>query len=204
MMVIGLTGGIASGKSTVAAMLEKAHIPVIDADDLAKRAVMVDTPGFREIIETFGPTILKDDGTIDRTKLARLVFSDAALLGKLEAIIHPKIKKLAEEKLHHYQTLGHSVVVYMAPLLFEKNLHKNCDKTLLVTANKEIRKARLFSRDQLLNEEAEERFKFQLSDDEKAKLADEIIENNESLFKLYKNLSTAWKKLTNYNLPISY
>lgn len=203
MMVIGLTGGIASGKSTVAAMLRNANIPVIDADDLAREATKVGSPGLTEVVAAFGRDILRADQSLDRAKLATIVFADEHRLRQLEAILHPKIEQLFNREMQQLESFGHPIVVYMAPLLFEKQIHRKLAKTLLVVANDDLRKTRLVARDQLTREDAEKRFKAQLTDDCKIKLADEIIENNGSMDELYNNLCQAFERVTKTKLVLA-
>lgn len=204
MLVIGLTGGIASGKSTVAAMLTNANIPVIDADILARQVTKKDSPALSKIVSVFGPKILADDHTLDRQALAKIVFAHRDLLRKLEAIIHPEIELLAQQKLTDLERKGHQVAVYMAPLIFETNLHKRLTHTILITAKKEIAVARAQKRDQLEASDIQKRIDAQLDDDTKSRLADYVIANNGSIKELYANLVIAWKKLTGMRLPNEY
>ncbi|HXW52982.1 MAG TPA: dephospho-CoA kinase [Myxococcota bacterium] len=200
MLVIGLTGGIGSGKSMVAAMLRNADVPVVDADQLAKRVTEKNSAGLKEVVQAFGAQVLNDDGTLNRKRLASMVFADEMALRKLEAILHPKIATAYRAALAELEAGGHNIAVYMAPLLFEKQLENRVDKTLLIVAPMETRTMRLKTRDGLSQEEITQRMKAQLSDEERAKRADEIVENNGTIDELYKNLSIAWKRLTGLKL----
>lgn len=206
MIVIGLTGGIASGKSTVAAMLQNAKIPVIDADDLAKRVTEKGSPVLSDIVALFGRDILANDQTLDRKKLAKIVFDDGNLLRKLEAIVHPAVEHLRRLLLTELEHSGHKVAVYMAPLIFEKDLHKDKDlaKTLLITADQDLIKRRIANRDGLSMVEAQKRIDAQLDDETKITMADEVIENNGTMDELYKNLALAWQRLTGMKLTSPY
>ena len=201
MKVIGLTGGTGSGKSTVAAMLRKNAIPVIDADDLARRVCVKGSPTLSAIVTTFDKNILASDGSLDRKKLAKIVFDDQHLLRSLEAIVHPAIENLYQQELERLKESGHQIVVYMAPLIFEKDLYKRLTKTLLITARREVIEGRLADRDLLSHEDIKKRLAQQWSNEIKAKLADEVIENNESVDNLYRNLTIVWEKLTGMKLP---
>ena len=201
MMVIGLTGGIASGKSTIAAMLRHANIPVIDADELAREVTKENSPTLSKIAKQFGSGILTDQLSLDRKKLASIVFDDRTLLKKLEAIIHPAIEELRQQQISALERAGHQVCVYVAPLIFETRIDNSLDATILVTAKREIVLERILKRDNINQEDAKKRIDAQLSDDEKRKLADQIIENNGDLDDLYRKLSLAWKTLTGLCLP---
>jgi dephospho-CoA kinase len=201
MMIIGLTGGIASGKSTVAAMLRQSGVPVIDADALSHQLTQKGGQALREIVTEFGSDILTKDLELDRRKLGSIVFGNKNHLVKLEAILHPKIEALRKQLIEELAKQGHQVVVYMAPLIFEKNLHKTLTKTLLITADINLIKNRIKTRDNLSNDEIDNRIQAQLKTTDKIQLADEIIENNGSFDELYTNLSHAWAKLTGHKLP---
>lgn len=204
MMVIGLTGGIASGKSTVAAMLRNANIPVIDADILARNVTTKGSVALAKIIAIFGETILAQDGSLDRQKLGKIVFADQRLLRRLESIIHPAILELSKQELKALEIKGHAIVVYMAPLIFEQNLQSFLTKTILIIADKDIAKMRAVKRDTLSLEEIEQRMNAQLSDSEKSIKADYIIENNGTINELYKKLMIVWTKITGQQLPEKY
>jgi dephospho-CoA kinase len=204
MIVIGLTGGIASGKSTAAALLRHANIPVIDADHLARLAVDIGSDGLGQIVDIFGPEILMPDLSLNRAMLGQIIFKDPKSLKKLEDILHPEIRRLCLMELNSLRRAGHKVAVYMAPLLFEKDLHHEMDKTLLIVADESLRRARMSVRDHLSLDEIENRLNAQLRDNIKIPLADEIVINNGTKSELYKNLSYAWQRLTNMKLPSRY
>lgn len=199
-MVIGLTGGLASGKSTVAAMLLKANIPIIDADDLARELSKKNTATWQKIVETFGDAILAKDGELDRKKLATIVFAAPEKLAQLENILHPAIKALSSMRLSELAARGHAVAVYMAPLIFEKQMHQQFDKTLLITADRELLINRAQHRDQHSRTHVEQRLSAQLDEDQKIPLADVVIKNNGSLEELSENLYRAWEQLTGMKL----
>lgn len=200
MMLIGLTGSMASGKSTVAAMLEKARIPVIDADDLARQVCLPGSPVLEKIVEKFGPNILHQDGSLNRAALASLVFDNPTSLKNLEEIIHPAIHQLFLLEVAKLKKEKVPVAVYMAPLLFEKNLDPLFDKTILVTAPEDILLKRITERDTMTLLDAKKRLRQQMSAQEKALRADEIIDNSGTKEDLYMQVKNIWKKLFNKQL----
>lgn len=201
MMVIGLTGGIASGKSTVAAMLRKANIPVVDGDELAHRLTLPNSPVMPRIIRLFGETIITEDGSLDRKKVAAIVFADAGKRKELEAILHPEISRLSKAILKRYEDDGHDIAVYMAPLIFEAGIDKELFKTIVVIAPRELMQQRAMTRNGSSAEQIAKRMNAQLDDATKIAKADAVIENRGSLEDLYDNLSRAWKKVTGLELP---
>lgn len=178
--VIGLTGSIASGKSTVSLMFDEFNIPVIDADKLARQVVEPDEPAYEEIVETFGEDMLRKDRTIDRKKLGEVVFANKEKLNKLNKIVHPAIRKRMIEKRDAYIKAGEKCVVLDIPLLFENKLQHLVDRTVLVYVDESVQLERLMKRDHFTEDEAKQRINSQLSLKEKAKLADVIIDNNGS------------------------
>jgi dephospho-CoA kinase len=177
-LIIGLTGGIASGKSTVARMLLDMNIPVIDADVEARKVVENGQKAYVRIIETFGSEILTAAGDIDRVKLGSIVFHDEDKRHQLNAIVHPAVRESMNAEKAKYVILGNSVVVLDIPLLFESKLTHMVDKTILVYVDAEIQLNRLMSRNQLIESEAMARIKSQMPLIEKIKLADAVIDNN--------------------------
>ncbi len=121
MLVIGLTGGIGSGKSTVAAMLRNAKVPVVDADELARQVIEKNSPGLHELVKVFGADVLNNDGTLNRKRLALIVFSDDRALSQLESILHPKIALACTKALCELEMRGYKIAVYMAPGSFLRN-----------------------------------------------------------------------------------
>lgn len=181
MRVIGVTGGIASGKSTVTDILKKRfNYIVIDADQLARQAVAPGSPGLIKITAVFGQEVINDHGELNRSLLGELIANDEQARKKLNAVIHPEIKKLYDQEIDFYRRSGIPTVFYDCPLLFETNLQNTVDETILVVADKEIRIGRLMERDKLTREQAIKRIDMQMSDEEKIGLADTIIENNGS------------------------
>lgn len=177
MRVIGLTGGIASGKSSVARLLEEQGIPVIDADQLARDAVLPGTAALRQIAARFGERVLAGDGTLDRAVLAELVFADPAARRTLEEIIHPAIKKLAEERLAALRARKEPVAIYMAPLLIEAGATDRVDEIWVVYVDRETQLRRLMVRDGLSRQQAEQRLAAQMPMADKAGYGSVVIDN---------------------------
>ncbi|RFB17771.1 dephospho-CoA kinase [Bacillus sp. HNG] len=177
-LTIGLTGGIASGKSTVSQMFKEAGIVVIDADVIARKVVEIGEEAYEQIVQSFGEDILLPDKTIDRPKLGSIVFfsEDKRLL--LNSIVHPAVRKqMLKEKEEHMKN-GEETVVLDIPLLFESKLTSLVDKTLLVYVDYETQLSRLMNRNSLTKEEAEARIQSQMPLKDKIQLADAVIDNN--------------------------
>lgn len=184
MDVYGLTGGIGSGKSTVAELLEEYGVPVVSADELSRVVVAPGSEGLRLVVERFGTEIVGDDGGLDRRKMAAVVFRDPERRRELEAILHPRIRDRFEQVLDALEKAGHEVAVYEVPLLFERNLQGEMKAVILVTAPMDVRVARVRSRDDVTETEVRARIAAQMDEDQKRRRADYIIENNGSLDEL--------------------
>ena len=181
---VGLTGGIASGKSTVAEILRNLGYVVIDADIQSRLASQPGTPGFKEIVQTFGEEILSSGGEIDRRKLGMIVFSDKKKRDQLESILHPRIQDSVRKEKARLSKEGIHLAFYDIPLLFEKNLEKQFDLTVLVLATPGKQVERMRTRNSLTEDEIRLRLNSQLPMFEKEKRADVIISNNGSLEEL--------------------
>ncbi|SNB48005.1 dephospho-CoA kinase [Geobacter sp. DSM 9736] len=178
MRIIGLTGGIASGKSTVARIFEQLGAVVIDADQLSREAVMPGRPAYDAIVAEFGPTVLCADGTIDRKALGCVVFADAAARSRLEKITHPAIRQLAEEKLAELREVPVPLVIYMAPLLIEAGAASRVDEIWVVFVDRETQITRLMARDGITREEALLRVGAQMPMEEKRTYGKAVIDNS--------------------------
>lgn len=177
MRVIGLTGGIATGKSTFAALLRARGVPVVDADALARAVVEPGTPALAEIAREFGAEVLRPDGTLDRKRLGERVFADAGARRRLEEITHPAVRAAMLAETLRLAGEGHALVFYDAPLLYEVGLDAVLDSVVVVWAPRALQRRRLVERDGLSPEEAEARLAAQLPVDEKAARADRVVEN---------------------------
>lgn len=196
MKLVGLTGGIASGKSTVATILRRLGADIINADELAREVVEPGREAWRDIVAAFGSGVLQSDQAIDRRKLREIIFRDAEARKKLEAIIHPRVRALAEEKIRALEAAGSALVVYEVPLLFEALIHHWIRPVILVACDIEKQKSRLKERDRLSDAEAQSHIAAQMSLEEKRKLADYIIENNGSLAELEAQVRAVVDKIT--------
>ena len=193
MVIIGLTGGIGSGKSSVAEMFKDEGAYVIDFDYLARVVVEPDTPAWRDIVDYFGQEILSPDRTLNRSKLAEIVFSDAQSRKALEGFTHPRIFEKRDTLLKDIKTKdSQAIVIVDVPLLFELSLNKNFDTIILVYVSRDVQIERAIKRDALLKEEVEKRLKAQINIEKKKLLADYIINNEGSL----KNTRDQVRKVT--------
>jgi len=178
MRVIGLTGGIASGKTTVSSILKDLGAVVIDADEVARRMVEPGQPAWQDILATFGPGVLNDDRTLNRPALAARVFGNPELLQKLNRITHPRVREYIEQKLAYLrEQRPDAVVVLDVPLLYESGMDKMADEVWVVWVDEEVELARLMERDGLAREDALKRLRAQMPLREKARRADRVIDN---------------------------
>lgn len=193
---IGLTGGIATGKSSVAKIIRDLGLPVIDADSLAREVVLAGSPGLQAVVTAFGPEILRVDGSLDRSKLGRIIFSDPVQRDRLEKILHPLIQEKKNNERRRLENEGVELAFYDVPLLFEKKLQADFDKTVLVYCSRPEQIERLVQRDQLSEVEAEQRLSSQLPIDAKLKLADYVISNREGMNELRDNTEAMVRELS--------
>lgn len=193
-VVIGLTGGIASGKSTVSQMFHDMQIPVIDADIIAREVVEQGKPAYKEIVAVFGKDILQADGELDRPRLGSIVFHNEEKRLQLNQIVHPAVRKEMNAQKDRYITGGRRAVVLDIPLLFESKLTALVDQILLVAVNPETQLERLMQRNAFTEEEAKARIASQMPLAEKIPLADEIIYNNGTIAETKAQLSGVLKK----------
>ncbi|OIJ18281.1 dephospho-CoA kinase [Anaerobacillus alkalidiazotrophicus] len=177
-MIIGLTGGIASGKSTVSKMLKDEGIPVIDADIVAREVVQIGEEAYEKVVNNFGIEVTNSDGTLDRKKLGAIVFNDEEKRSALNEILHPVIRNRMENRVGELKEKGYKTIVLDIPLLFESKLTNLVDKIILVYIDEDLQRKRLQNRDQFSDEEVEVRLKAQFPLKEKIKWADEVIHNH--------------------------
>jgi dephospho-CoA kinase len=189
MLKVALTGGIGSGKSVVAEMLEECGAVVIDSDQLAREVIERGSAGYEAVLAEFGDSILTD-GDIDRAKLAELVFQDEALRKKLEGIIHPLVREAAENLISRLP--ANSVVINQIPLLVETNGAKRFDYVITVSASEEIRRVRLLERG-LKDYEITKRLQAQVDDASREAIADCVLRNDGTLDDLRREAEVLWR-----------
>lgn len=180
-MIIGLTGSIASGKSTVSEMLKEKGFPIVDADKIARLVVEPGTSVIKEIAEHFGNEVLHEDGSLNREKLGERIFKNAQDREKLNSIVHPAIRKEMIRQKEQWISRGAHTVIMDIPLLFESKLESFVEKIIVVSVTPEIQKQRLIARNSLSEQEAVNRISSQLPMVEKEVGANAVINNNGSI-----------------------
>ncbi|GAA2101191.1 dephospho-CoA kinase [Microlunatus panaciterrae] len=192
MLRVGLTGGIASGKTAVSELLHRHGAVIIDADLLAREVVAPGTPGLAAVVERFGPAVLAD-GALDRAALGKIIFSDAAARRDLEKIIHPAVRHRAAEL--ERQAPVDAVVVHVIPLLVETGQQDGFDLVVVVDVDPEVQLARLLERGGLSAEQAGARIAAQASRQQRLAVADVVIDNNGSPSRLERRVAELWASL---------
>ena len=196
MVTVGLTGGIASGKSSVARMLQEKGALLLDADVIAREAVLPGAPAWREIVEWLGRSFLQADGYLDRDRLGRLVFADAAARSRLNSIVHPRVGEEILARTAQIKSANpDAVLVYDIPLLIEAGMRQMVDLVLLVYVTPAVQLRRLRRRDKFSREEALNRINAQMSLDHKKRCADYIIDNSGSRRDTERQVSDFWRSL---------
>jgi len=194
MLLVGLTGGIGSGKTTVARMLEARGAVVFDADLLARDAIAAGTPGRERVLERFGPNVLAPGGDIDRDAIAAVVFADPAARRDLEAIVHPEVRRLFAEGAEAYED-SDAVVVFSAPLLVETGMHTAFEVLVVVSAPTETQVDRLLRGRGMSESAIRQRIDAQVPLEEKAAVADVLIDNEGTLEELEGQIDRVWAEL---------
>lgn len=195
MFVIGLTGGIACGKSAVSDYLERKQVPIVDTDVISRQLVEPGSITLNKLVEVFGDGILTSTGGLDRKRLAKLVFSDRDMLSQLNEIMHPAIWKAALERLAVISKKS-KIAVLVAPLLYEHGAEAFVDTVWAIGCDKDRQLRRLQDRDGLSLEEARQRLESQMSMEYKLERADVAIFNDGTLEKLYSYVDEAWENLS--------
>ncbi|MBC2723200.1 dephospho-CoA kinase [Desulfosporosinus sp.] len=195
MFNIGLTGGIGSGKSTVAQWFIKQEVPVLDADKTVHRLLQSDQRTITRLIEEFGSDIQTDNGQINRSRLGVRVFNDDDARKRLERIVHPRVKECMNEEKDALRKSGAMVCVWDVPLLFEAGLETSVDEVWVVWVPKDVQISRVLTRDKLSLDEIEARIAAQGSLDEKRQRADVVIDNSGNERQTVRQLEHAWEKL---------
>lgn len=194
MRIIGLTGGIASGKTSVAQLLERLGAAVVDADQLAREVVQPGQQALEAIAAAFGSGVLNQDGTLNRGALGQIVFADPQARRTLEAITHPAIKSLAREKLARLEQAGVETAFYVAPLLFEAGTAARFSEIWVVYLDRETQLKRLMARDGLDREQALARIASQMPMEEKKRLGQLVIDNAGSREELEAQVLRIWRR----------
>lgn len=195
MKIIGLTGGIASGKSFVAGILSSLGAVIIDADVLARRVVAPGEPAYHAVAREFGAGVLLQGGALDRKALGKIVFSDETARRKLEAIVHPAVAELAERSIAEEERKGRRAVFYVVPLLFEAGLESMMDEIWVVSVEGETEIDRLMKRDGISRDEAMTRIASQMSLEEKAARGDVVIDNSGTPLETECIIRSEWERL---------
>jgi len=196
MLLVGLTGGIATGKSLVSEILRGLGTYIIDADKIAREVVEPQKPAWLEIVEFFGKDIINKDRTINRKRLGEIVFNDPLKKRKLEEIVHPRVIEEENRMLKEYLKIKpDGIVIIDAALLIEAGSHKRVDKLIVVYADKETQTKRLMERDGLSRTDAEKKIASQLPLDKKVKMADFVIDNSKGIEETQRQTIDIFNKL---------
>jgi len=197
-LIVGLTGGIVSGKTTVSLMFKDLGAKIIDVDKLGHIVILPHKPAWKKILKLFGKDILKNDLTINRVKLGKIVFANQALLEKLNKITHPEIIKLIKKKINSERTKTNhhgKILMIDAALIYEAKMNRLMDKIIVVYIEEYAQIKRLNKRNNLSKDEALQRVKLQIPMKEKIKMADYVIDNNGKLSKTKEQVEKIWQNL---------
>lgn len=197
--LVGLTGGIASGKSTVSKMLSQVGFPIVDADLVVHRLQQPGQPGFERLVDQFGQSILNAAGQLDRQRLGQMAFRDANTRRELNRVMQPLIRDTIFDQINELKKAGMPAIILDAPLLLEQHYDEDCDLVVVVAVDHETQLARLMARNNYSRVEAKERVDSQMPLSQKEKLADLVIDNNgdyqqlqTQVAQLVKRLKSAW------------
>jgi dephospho-CoA kinase len=193
--VFGLTGGIGSGKSTAAEMLRGHGVPIVNADELAREAVAKGSPGLDQVVAAFGADVLSPAGELERKRLAALVFSDPEARKRLNAITHPIVRQLSQERFAELDRQGCALAGYDVPLLFEVGLDAVLKPVVVVAASEATQLARIAARGDIEADDAKARIRAQLPLAEKARRADYVLANDGTLSELAAQVAELVTKL---------
>ena len=195
MFKLGLTGGIATGKTTISNYLKSINIPVLDADEYARKVVEPGTPGLAAITNTFGEQILQPDGSLNRKLLGQIVFNDSSARQTLNDITHPRIQQMMADELHRLAEQQTPLVILDIPLLLENNNVAGADAVMVVTIPESLQLTRLMQRNNLTEKEAQSRIAAQMPLVEKEKLADFVIDNSGTISNTQKQVEKVIQKI---------
>lgn len=202
MILVGLTGGLATGKSTVARLFRRCGAVVLDADRLARRVVEPHRPAWRDLVRAFGKDVLAPDGTVNRPALAKLVFADPAKLRRLNAIVHPRVAR-EQARLTREATAGDAaaVVIYDVPLLFEAGIDGRVDQVVVVAADRRTQLARLLHRNGFTKAEALRRIRAQMPLSRKVARADYVLDGTLPIARLRREVADLYRHLRRLAAP---
>ena len=196
MLRVGLTGSIGVGKSFVSGVLAELGCRVLDADETAREVVAPASPALQDVVAEFGAEILQDDGTLDRPKLGKLVFADAHRRATLNAILHPYIIAQQDQRLREWEAVEpESIAVIDAALMIESGGYKRFDKLIVVHCQHEVQLQRVMARNNLTRDEAEQRVAAQMSQEEKKKFADYLIDTSDGFEAARKQTQEVYTRL---------
>lgn len=195
MFKLGLTGGIATGKTTISNYLKSIDIPVLDADEYARKVVEPGTPGLSEITNTFGEQVLRADGSLNRKLLGQIVFNDSSSRQTLNDITHPRIQQMMADELHRLAEQQIPLVILDIPLLLENKNVAGADAVMVVTIPESLQLTRLMQRNNLTEKEAQSRISAQMPLVEKEKLADFVIDNSGTISSTQKQVEKVIQKI---------
>ncbi len=201
-MIVGLTGGIVGGKSTVASMFKDLGAKIVDVDKLGHSVILPQRPAWKKIIRLFGKDVLRNDLTIDRGKLGKIVFTNQTLLKKLNEITHPEITKLIKKEINLAKNKTHNqekILIIDAALIYEAKIDRLMDKIIVVYIDEDEQIKRLIKRNNLSKKEALQRIKSQMPMKEKVEMADYVIDNSSSLDKTKEQVEKIWQSLVSQN-----
>jgi dephospho-CoA kinase len=192
-MILGITGSVGTGKSTVAAYFKALGAELINADTVAHSVIRTGTPGYRKIVSVFGKRVLSSSGAIDRKKLGKIVFEDSSLLDKLNNIVHPEVISVVKSRISRSRS---KLVVFDAPLLIEAGLTNLVDALIVVKAGRQAQISRAAGKTGLGRAEVIARIKAQMPLSAKIKMADFVVDNNGTKIKTKKQVVSIWRQLT--------
>lgn len=196
MFKLGLTGGIATGKTTISNYLKTKEIPVLDADEYARKVVEPGTSGLTDIVNTFGKQVLQSDGSLNRKLLGQIIFNDMTARQKLNDITHPRIQQMMTDELQKLAKDKTPLVILDIPLLLENHNIAGADAIMVVTVPESIQLNRLMQRNNLTKEEAQRRIDAQMPLSEKEKLADFIVDNSGTIANTLTQVDKVIQKIT--------
>ncbi len=194
-LIVGLTGGIATGKSTVTKMFQSIGIPVIETDKIARDLLKKGTEGYEEVISTFSSSILLTNLEINRKKLGQIVFGNPQRRERLNNIVHPRVKSIVKTEIQKHKELGTKILILDVPLLFETDFIDLVDKTVVVYTTFRKQKERLMERERIDKEYAEMKISSQMPLNRKVDLADFVIDNSTSILNTKKEFNKIVKEL---------